>query len=184
MSRLWANFIIYWSELVVIAALLLILTNRDFMTADNAAWAQAVFSVAAIFAAIWISGEQRRVEEARDAARDRNAILSAVALITRVESIVKALASGDGVLSDASYHSMEVIAVRLENLDLVETPSPAFLAISLEAAHTVRRYIDYRKQGKQGDRIGASEHLCRQWNKLLDSYGLTKEDLDKLIGKR
>ncbi|MBT9236788.1 hypothetical protein KKQ11_13175 [Pseudomonas sp. MG-2] len=147
-------------------------------SSDWAAWVQAVFSVLAIAAAIWISKAESRHLHAQEKRREIDSVFGVVVLINRGASIIRAFSGINiGGPSPAAIHSIRILADRLEELKLITVPTPVVLRASLESANLLRQYLDKAAKGRYSDDRDFAGKLERQSDRILDFYGLSDEDL-------
>ncbi|NVZ36629.1 hypothetical protein HX786_00995 [Pseudomonas sp. 21615526] len=186
MNKEWKVWLKYLSWFAIISGVLwvsiLVAKHYEFSNSDSAAWFQAVFSVIAIAAAIWISNTQRRTEEARHKRGQIDAVIGIAVLIARAESVIQAFSKEThGSPSPDGYHSIEVIAGRLENTDIVQYSSPIILKTALSSANQIRRYLNYLRKGFRGDNLGIEISLQKSRLRLFKFYGLSDDDLPKSV---
>jgi hypothetical protein len=152
-------------------------TRQPWGSSDVAAWIQAVFSVIAIGAAIWISHSQRRHDERSEVAEQRKSIVGILVLIERGRAITEAMAGIDvGNPSPAMLHSVRIIADKLESLELIVSPSPTLLRCSLHAANYLRVSIDRASEGRYAGMHGLVSSLQKSHDQISTFYGITEAD--------
>ncbi len=151
---------------------------EGFSTADGAAWFQAIFSVVAIGAAVWVSQTQHRRQRALKKAEERDSVLGIAILINQGVALISALSSHDvGKPSDSAVHSLHVIAERLESFELIGRPSPVLLRCSLQAANNMRIYTEGAGRGVLDDYRGLAGRTTKAVDRILEFYRISKDDL-------
>jgi hypothetical protein len=157
---------------------------EGFSTADGAAWFQAIFSVVAIGVAVWVSQAEHRRQRAVKNAEERDSILGVAILINQGVALIEALSSHDvGKPSASAVHSFQVIAERLESLELIVRPSPVVLRCSLQAANNIRVYTENAERGVLEDHGGLAGRTANAAIRMLQFYGLSEADLPKERGQ-
>lgn len=151
--------------------------NQTLTASEKAAWVQAVFSVGAILAAIWISSGDRRHDREVRRQSEKDSVISIIVLIERGRALVKAVSEiNAGSPSGAMLHSVGVIAEKLESLDLITRPSPLLLRCSLHAANYLRICEGNARKGRYTASLHLVERLGRSSEQIMKSYGLDESD--------
>lgn len=151
--------------------------NQALSAAEKAAWVQAVFSVGAILVAIWISSGDRRHDREIRGQSEKDSVISIIVLIQRGQFLVKAISGitiGDA--SVALMHSVNVVAEKLESLDLISKPSPVLLDCSLHAANYLRMCENNARKGHYKNSIHLVDRLAQSSTKIMRFYGINESD--------
>lgn len=152
-------------------------TTEAIKASDMAAWIQAIFSVVAIAAAIWISQSQRRHDQDAHRVMERNAVIGILVLIERGRALTEAMAGIDqGSASEPMLHSVGVIADKLESLNLIASPSPTLLRCSLHAANYLRVCQARGRERRYGELESFVESLRKSHDQIMKFYGITESD--------
>lgn len=151
--------------------------NQTLSASEKAAWVQAVFSVGAILAAIWISSGDRRHDREVRRQSEKDSVISIIVLIERGRALVEVVSGiNAGSPSGAMLHSVDVIAEKLESLDLITRPSPVLLRCSLHAANYLRICEGNARKGRYTASLHLVEKLGRSSEKIMEHYGLNESD--------
>lgn len=152
-------------------------TKQVFDPSDIAAWIQAVFSVVAIAAAIWISQSQRRHDQQAQTDAERKSVVGILVLIERGRALTEAMAGIDeGDPSEAMFHSVVVIAEKLESLDLIIRPSPTLLRCSLHAGNYLRVCESLGRERRYRNLPQLVDSLQKSHDQIMKFYGITEDD--------
>lgn len=150
---------------------------QKLSVSDMAAWIQAIFSVVAIAAAIWISQRERRHDRRERSEMERKSVVGILVLIERGRALVEAMGGIElGDPSEAMMHSVGVIAGKLESLDQILSPSPILLRCSLFAANYLRVSSERARSRRYGDLWRLVQSLQKCHDQISKFYGITDED--------